>query len=141
MKRETNEDKFKAANVTGVKFTVDLKKAEGKLAYKAVEGLADGAVTATDNGDGTITIKVNDLKIFANVETGKDVMKVILEPVGADLTADQVKEMVSIKATVTSLSAQTGDPVVAIAAAALVLTAVLAAGVVLYSRKRRHIDF
>ncbi len=136
-----NEDKFKAANVTGVKFTVDLKKAEGKLTYKAVEGLADGAVTATDNGDGTITIKVNDLKIFANVETGKDVMKVILEPVGADLTADQVKEMVSIKATVTSLSAQTGDPVVAIAAAALVLTAVLAAGVVLYSRKRRHIDF
>lgn len=137
-----NEEKYSAANVTAVKFTVDLTKADGKLTFKGVEGLEEDAYDATDNGDGTVTIKIVDLKIFSNVEKGKDVFSVILAPVaGTDLTVDQVKEMVSLKATVTTTSAQTGDAVVAYVGAALLLIAVIGTGVVLYSKKRRRIDF
>jgi len=137
-----NEDKYKAANVTAVSFTLDLTKAEGKLTYKGVEGVAEDAITATDNGDGTVTLKVNDLKIFADVETGKDVFLIILAPAdGVDLTADQVKDMVSVKATVTTTSAATGDAAYIYITAAILLIAAIGTGVVLYTRKRRHIDF
>jgi hypothetical protein len=137
-----NLDKYKAANVTAVKFLVDLKKSEGKLTFKGVEGVDAAAVDTKDNGDGTVTITVKDLKIFANVETGKAVMKVILAPAdGAELTEADVKGFVAIKATVTTLSAQTGDPAVMYVAIAFALAAVLGTGVVMYSKKRGRIDF
>ena len=137
-----NLDKYKAANVTAVKFLFDLKKSEGKLTFKGVEGVDAAAVDTKDNGDGTVTITVKDLKIFANVETGKAVMKVILAPAdGAELTEADVKGFVAIKATVTTLSAQTGDPAVMYVAIAFALAAVLGTGIVMYSKKRGRIDF
>ncbi len=137
-----NLDTYKAANVTAVKFLVDLKKADGKLTFKGVEGVDAAAVETKDNGDGTITITVKDLGIFKNVETGKSVMKVILAPAdGVNLEVADVKELVSIKATVTSLSAQTGDPAVMYVTIALALVAVIGTGAVMYSKKRSRIDF
>ena len=137
-----NQDKYKAANVTGVKFTVDLKKADGKLTFKGVEGVDAAAVDTKDNGDGTVTITVKDLKIFANVAAGQDVMKVVLAPAdGVTLTDAEVKGFVTIKATVTTLSAQTGDPAVMYVVIAIALAAVLGTGVVTYSKKRGKIDF
>ncbi|MBR3423442.1 MAG: hypothetical protein IKG80_03015, partial [Clostridia bacterium] len=136
-----NEEKFKAQNVTAVSFTVDITKADGKLLYKAIEDVAAEAVTVTDNNDGTLTIKVNDLKIFAGVDAGKAILNVIFEPAnGANLTVDDVKGFVKIKATVTTVSAQTGDNAVIYISAALLVAALLTAGIVVYSKKRRCID-
>ncbi|MBR0302853.1 MAG: hypothetical protein IJQ80_03295, partial [Clostridia bacterium] len=136
-----NEERFKKDNVSAVSFTIDLSKAEGKVTYKGLEGVSDDAVEVIENDDGTVTIKVKDLNIF-DVDVGAALMKVILQPAdGVTLTADEVKELVTIKATVTTTSSQTGDAVVFYVAAVLLLLAVLGTGVVICTKKRNHIDF
>ncbi|MBR6918462.1 MAG: hypothetical protein IKN38_09790 [Clostridia bacterium] len=137
-----NEKKYSASGVKSVTFTIDLKKAEGKLNFKGVEGVDEAALEIKDNGDGTITITVKDLKIFAKVEEGKDVMSLIFEPAdGATLSADDVKNFVTVKSTVSSVAGPTGDKEVAYIAGALVLAAVIAISVAVITKKRRSIDF
>ena len=132
-------EQYKKDGVSDVYFKVDLTKAEGQLAYKGVANAPEGALEVIDNEDGTYKIVVKKLDIFKDLEDGKEVFSIVLEPTaGTVLTDEQVKEIVSVKATVTYT---TGDEVIFYIAGAIVLLALVGVGVALYSKKRRTIEF
>lgn len=133
---------FQNKDVTAVSFTVDMTKAADQATYKGIEGAPEGALEVVDNEDGTYTITVKDLSIFKDVEKDKTVFSVVIEPVaGTVLTEEQVKEIVSIKAAITTTSYSTGDAAIFFVAGAIVLLTLVGAGVVVYSKKRREIEF
>ncbi|MBQ7714296.1 MAG: hypothetical protein IJT70_00325 [Clostridia bacterium] len=138
-----NKDAYKAASVTAISFTLDLTKAEGKLSYKGLDGVDEGNATATDNGDGTVTVKIRDLKIFKDIETGKAVFSFIVEPKsGEKISAKDVKEKyVSITDSVTTMAVQTGDMMPIYVALAVLIYAIAATGAILMIRRRRRREF
>ncbi|MBQ7671049.1 MAG: hypothetical protein IJS45_10080 [Clostridia bacterium] len=137
-----NNDKYKEDSVTAVKFTLNLKDATDVATFKGIKGLSEEDFEVTENEDGTVTVKVKNLKIFKEAEENKPVFEVILEPAaGVVLTGDKVKETVKVKAVVTNLSASTGDSVILYVGIALAILAVLGTAVVIAVKRKRRIDF
>ncbi|MBE6562505.1 MAG: hypothetical protein E7660_02080 [Ruminococcaceae bacterium] len=133
-----NTEAFKAANVKAVSFTVSYDAA--KVSFKGVDTIDEKAVEITDDGNGNAVIKIKDLAVLKNVEAGATLLRVIVAPKVDGLEAEDVKSIVTIKATVTTVSAATGDTVIWVSAALLVVLA-LGTGVVVYRRKRSTVEF
>ena len=137
-----NDDKYKEESVTAVKFTLDLKDAKDVAVFKSIKGISEEDYTVTENEDGTITVKITNLKLFKEAEENKPVFEIVFEPAaGVVLTGDKVKQVVKVKAVVTNRSASTGDSVILYVGIALAILAMLGTAVVIAVKRRRRIDF
>ncbi len=135
----TNNEKYKANNLKALSFTVTYD-AE-KVVFKGVEDLDESKYTITDDGNGKAVITIKDLSVFKGADVSADMLKVIVAPKdGVTLTVDDIKALVNVKANITTTSAATGDAVVWVSAALLVVLA-LSTGIVIYRRKRNTVEF
>lgn len=134
-----NNEKFTAKDVTAVSFTVNYDAS--KLVFKGIDTLSNDDVEITDDGEGKAIVKIKNLAVLKDIESGKLLLRAIVAPKdGVTLTKDEISKLVTIKATVTSLSKDTGDTVIYVSAA-LVLVLAVGAGVVIYRRKRNTVEF
>lgn len=134
-----NNAKFTEANVTAVTFTVNYDAA--KLNFKGVDTISEDAVEINDDGNGTATIKIKDLAVLKDVEIDATLLRVLVVPKdGVTVADDEIKDLVSIKALITTLSKNTGDTVMYVAAAFVIVLAIGTA-VVVYRRKRNTVEF
>lgn len=135
----TNTEKYKANNLKALSFTVTYDAA--KVEFKGIENLDQTAYTVTDDGKGKAVITIKDLKLFKDADVGAEMFKVIVAPKdGETLTVEDIKTLVNVKANITTTSAATGDAVVWVSAALLVVLA-LGTGIVIYRRKRNTVEF
>ncbi len=133
-----NADEFKANNVKSLVFTVSYDAA--KVAFKGVDTIDENAITIADDGNGKATITIKNLAVLKNVATGETLLRVIVDPKADGLTAEDIKSIVTVKATLTAFSANTGDSVIWVSAAVIVVLA-LGTGIVVYRRKRNTVEF
>lgn len=132
-----NSDKYKDNSVTALTFTVEYDTS--KLTFKGVDGIDEAALEVSDDGNGKATIKVVSFDAVKAAEG--TLFRVIVAPNdGVTLTADEVASLVKVTASITTRSGATGDTIVAVVAAVVTVT-ILGSGVVLYRRKRNHVDF
>ena len=134
-----NDAKYAEANVTAVSFAVNYD-AE-KLTFKGVDTISADDVEITDDGNGKAVVKIKNLEVLKKVEAGELLLRVLVAPKdGVTVTADEVAKLVSIKASITTLSKNTGDSVIYIGAALVIVLAVGTA-VVIYRRKKNTVEF
>ena len=135
-----NDEKYTASNVKAVSFIVDYDASQ--VSFKGVDTIAEDAVEINDDGNGRAVIKIKDLEALKAVEAGKTLLRVIVTPKdGVKLTAADIPGIVSVKASVTTLSKNTGDTVIFVAAALVIVLAAGCAAVVYSRRKKNTIEF
>ena len=136
-----NKDDYKAGGVVAVEFTVDLTGADGKLAYKGLEGVDPASVTVKEDG-AAVKFTVKDMSVFTSAGAEKYVMKVILAPAaGTDFTAEQVKGMVKVTDYVRTSSYQTGDNEALLICSGALFATIFVSGVAVLEKEKRKIRF
>lgn len=123
-------------DVTAVTFMMTYDTAV--LGVAGVTGLDEAAYTLTDDGEGNVTIVINDLSIFAAADEDAAIMGInVGAKEGADLTEEDVKNAITLKASITTTSASTGDSLIYISIA-LAVVLLMGTGIILCVKKRKN---